>query len=85
MDEKQQQLILILQQKAKELSRLPKKSDFDSNTICLIKQKLGPFPRALEMAELKETEKISAKEKSKRKRERINKTQKLNKNRESGE
>ena len=43
-----------LSQKQKELGRLPKKSDFDGATISRIKAFLGPWPRALEAAGLKE-------------------------------
>ena len=41
-----------LQFKAKELGRLPKKSDFDDATTSRIKAFLGPWPRALETAGL---------------------------------
>ena len=44
----------LLRQKAKELSRLPKKDDFDEVTRSRIKAFLGPWPRALEAAGLKE-------------------------------
>ncbi len=67
----------ILRQKYDELGRLPKRSDFDSDTVCLIKQKLGPWPRALEAAGLKEPPRISAKEKSRIKRERSRRNRKL--------
>ncbi len=46
--------IQLLQDKAEQLGRLPKKSDFTSDEICLIKAKLGPWNRALESAGLKE-------------------------------
>ncbi|MDE6967352.1 MAG: hypothetical protein K2P12_01725 [Clostridia bacterium] len=46
--------IKLLQYKAEELGRLPKKSDFNQNEICIIKAKLGPWNRALEQAGLKE-------------------------------
>lgn len=46
-------VISLLQDKAKEVGRLPKKSDFSSNEVCLIKAKLGPWNRALEEAGLK--------------------------------
>ncbi len=67
-DAKTERAVLLLQQKAKELQRLPKRSDFDSDTVCFIKQKLGPFPRALEKAGLKTPPAISAKEKGRLKR-----------------
>lgn len=69
-DEKRQTAINLLKDKAEELNRLPKRSDFDSKTVCFIKQKLGAWPRALELAGLKESAKISSKEKSRLKRER---------------
>lgn len=43
-----------LQRKAKELGRLPKKADFGDVDIIRIKTALGPWPRALEAAGLKE-------------------------------
>ena len=42
-----------LQQKAEEVERLPKKSDFDEETVSWIKSFFGPWPRALEAAEVK--------------------------------
>jgi len=64
--------IILLQQKARELGRLPKKSDFTSAEICLIKAKLGPWNRALEQAELKPISEhyVAKKERVKQKRER---------------
>ncbi len=44
----------LLQEKAGELNRLPKKEDFDEATRSRIKAFLGPWPRALEAAGLKE-------------------------------
>ena len=46
--------IELLIEKKNALGRLPKKSDFDAETVCFIKQKLGPWPRALEKAGLKD-------------------------------
>lgn len=46
-----------LRQKNEELGRLPKKSDFDVVTLSRIKAFLGPWPRALEAAGLKEEKK----------------------------
>ncbi|MEE1143897.1 MAG: hypothetical protein UHT63_00890 [Acutalibacteraceae bacterium] len=51
--EKTQWAIDILKLKANELGRLPKKEDFDEVTRSRIKAFLGPWPRALEKAELK--------------------------------
>ena len=43
-----------LQKKADELGRIPTKADFESVEIIRIKTALGPWPRALEAAGLKE-------------------------------
>ena len=43
-----------LQTKQQEIGRLPKKDDFDETTRSRIKAFLGPWPRALEAAGLKE-------------------------------
>ena len=43
-----------LQDKANELGTAPKKADFDEATRARIKAFLGPWPRALEAAGLKE-------------------------------
>jgi hypothetical protein len=52
-DKKQEAAVQLLQEFARQNGRLPQKSDFDSETVCFIKQKLGPWPRALEQAKLK--------------------------------
>ena len=57
----------LLRQKAAELGRLPKKDDFEEPTRSRIKAFLGPWPRALEAAGLKEAKPVSEKPK-KRKR-----------------
>jgi hypothetical protein len=44
----------LLQKKYKELNRFPKKEDFDEVTRSRIKAFLGPWPRALEYAGIKE-------------------------------
>ena len=77
MMEKTQEAILMLKNKASELMRAPKRSDFSGSEVCFIKQKLGPWPRALEAAGLKEPPPVSAKEKSRLKREARRKKQKL--------
>ncbi len=51
--------IQLLIEKQKSLDgagekRLPKRSDFSSEEVCAIKAFLGPWPRALETAGLKE-------------------------------
>ena len=53
-DEKKQWAVQQLRAKAAELGRLPKKDDFDEVTRSRIKAFLGPWPRALEAAGLKE-------------------------------
>lgn len=73
-DNKAELAVKILFDKSKELGRLPKRTDFDDKTVCFIKQKLGPWPRALEAAGLKPILENSSKEKSKIKRQRIQKT-----------
>ena len=44
----------LLRQKFAELGRLPTKKDFDNAACAQIKAYLGPWPRALEAAGLKE-------------------------------
>ncbi len=51
--------ILLLQNKKKQLegeglARYPQRSDFSEKEVMAIKAHLGPWPRALEKAELKE-------------------------------
>ncbi len=53
-DEKKQWAAALLREKHAELGRLPKKDDFDEATRSRIKAFLGPWPRALEAAGLKE-------------------------------
>ena len=76
IDEKRERAVLMMQEKAVELDRLPKRSDFSDADACFIKQKLGPWPRALEAAGLKEAKGLSAAEKSRIKRERSKKLRK---------
>lgn len=56
-NKKKEWAIEALRQKNEELGRLPKKTDFDVATMSRIKAFLGPWPRALEAAELKEAKK----------------------------
>lgn len=56
-NKKKEWAIETLCQKSEELGRLPKKSDFDVVTMSRIKAFLGPWPRALEAAGLKESKK----------------------------
>ena len=51
----------LLREKHKELGRLPRKDDFDEPTRSRIKAFLGPWPRALEAAGLKEPRTIAPK------------------------
>lgn len=44
----------LLQEKYRTLGRIPTKGDFDDATCSRIKAFLGPWPRALEAAGLKE-------------------------------
>ena len=44
----------LLRRKSQELGKLPTKKDFDNATCAQIKAFLGPWPRALESAGLKE-------------------------------
>ncbi len=53
-EEKRSWAVSELQNKQKEMGRLPVKSDFDAVTLSRIKAFLGPWPRALEKAGLKE-------------------------------
>lgn len=56
-----------LQKKAHELERLPQKDDFDEVTRSRIKAFLGPWPRALEAARLKEIKEDQQKTKKRKK------------------
>ena len=56
-----------LQKKSMELGRLPKKDDFDEINRSRIKAFLGPWPRALEVAGLKEAKNVQEKNKKRRK------------------
>ena len=56
-EQKKAWAIRQLQHKAQELGRAPNKADFDDATRARIKAFLGPWPRALEAASLKEAKK----------------------------
>lgn len=79
----------LLRQKAEELGRLPKKDDFDEPTRSRIKAFLGPWPRALESAGLKEPKPTSEKPKKrsagKSKAQRLMGLKKLEKQRSTDE
>ena len=53
-DDKKSWAADLLRQKEKQLGRMPRKDDFDEATRSRIKAFLGPWPRALEAAGLKE-------------------------------
>ena len=53
-EEKKRWAVTLLTEKAEEIGRLPQKQDFDEVTRSRIKAFLGPWPRALEAAGLKE-------------------------------
>ena len=62
-DEKKAWAAELLREKSRELARLPHKEDFDEATRARIKAFLGPWPRALEAAGLKESSPKPAKTK----------------------
>ena len=62
-DEKRRLALDMLVKKYELLGTMPKRSDFTPQQVCFIKQKLGPWPRALEAAGLKAPPEISSKEK----------------------
>ena len=49
-DEKYNKAVAMLCEKHEQLGCLPKRSDFSPDEVCFIKQKLGPWTRALEAA-----------------------------------
>lgn len=51
----------LLRKKAEEIGRVPKKSDFEPHEVSRIKAYLGPWPRALEYAGLKEVNPVKEK------------------------
>lgn len=53
-EEKKSWAVGQLKNKQAEVNRLPQKGDFDAATLSRIKAFLGPWPRALETAGLKE-------------------------------
>ena len=53
-EEKKVWAVDLLKEKQRETGRQPKKDDFDEVTRSRIKAFLGPWPRALEAAGLKE-------------------------------
>lgn len=67
-EEQQFWAVGLLQAKQAEIGRLPHKSDFDDVTLSRIKAFLGPWPRALEKAGLKEKRNPAKTESSRRKK-----------------
>ena len=65
-EEKKLWAIEQLKLKQDEVGRLPKKEDFDEATRSRIKAFLGPWPRALESAGLKEKKATSEKSKKRK-------------------
>ena len=66
-EEKKSLAIDLLRQKAEEVGRVPYKDDFDEPTRSRIKAFLGPWPRALEAAGLKEPRMVPEKSKKRKK------------------
>ena len=62
--------LLLLKSKAEELGRLPKRADFAEAELVAIKAFLGPMPRALEVAGLKEPPVMGTLEKNRIRRKR---------------
>lgn len=70
LEEKKLWAEAVLRQKSIELDRLPRKDDFDEPTRSRIKAFLGPWPRALEAAGLKETRVMPKTDKPKKRKKR---------------
>ena len=66
-EEKKNWAVVLLREKAAELGQLPKKDDFDEITRSRLKAFLGPWPRALEAAGLKEAKDMHKKSKKRKK------------------
>lgn len=62
-EEKKGWAVELLKNKYHETGKMPGKHDFDSVTLSRIKAYLGPWPRALEAAGLKEAAKTKSKKK----------------------
>ena len=75
-EESRQWAIAELKKKCDELGRLPKKADFDEVMRARIKAFLGPWPRALEAAGLKEPKVQSGKIRTNNRKPGINKDEK---------
>ena len=77
-----EEAVSLLKEKADSLGRLPKRSDFSEAEVVAIKAFLGPMPRALEAAGLKEAT-VPTVEKNRIKRQK--KKQQLKNNKNQGE
>ena len=64
-EEKKRWAVTLLREKSREVARLPRKDDFDEITRSRIKAFLGPWPRALEAAGIKEVKNQKQEEKEK--------------------
>ena len=65
--------VSLLLEKYETLKRLPKKSDFSDDEVAMIKSYLGPWPRALETAGVKEPNPLKEqKKRDKRERQKAN-------------
>ncbi len=88
-DKKKNYAADLLSKKADELGRVPKKADFEPLEISHIKAYLGPWPRALEYAGLKEPKATAEKPKkrnaAKSKAQRLKGLKKLEKQRSTEE
>lgn len=87
MVKSKEKAVELLRQKADIIGRAPKKSDFEPLEVIYIKAYLGPWPRALEYAGLKEAKPTAAKPKKrnagKAKAQRLMGLKKLEKSRNS--
>ena len=63
MVKSKEKAVELLRQKADIIGRAPKKSDFEPLEVIYIKAYLGPWPRALEYAGLKEAKPTAVKSK----------------------
>lgn len=79
-DEKRLWAVELLRQKYAELGRLPRKEDYDEPTRSRIKAFLGPWPRALEAAGLKEPPKQPKPNRKRRKKSPPNISERKNSN-----
>lgn len=83
--EKKNYAVDLLRKKAEDIGRLPKKEDFEPTEVSRIKSCLGPWPRALEYAGLKEpnptAEKPKKRNAGKAKAQRLKGLKKLEKSR----